>query len=146
MKNERTISMASPMEAYESERLNASYPVTVLWNPMEKKLSLRIHIQCVLLWSLMRTLQRQGPPLTQRKISVIPCVPYGERMSCKNRARCMSNESLLQPYQFFLACKKRKKNRQHAGSLPLGWKFAAESEVCRCSKFAAGVKLLISYL
>ena len=41
---------------------------------------------------------------------------------------------------------KTKKNRQHAGSLPLGWKFAAESEVCRCSKFAAGVKLLISYL
>ena len=62
MKKERTISMASPMEAYESERLNASYPMTVLWNPMEEKLSLRIHIQCVLLWSLMRTLQRQGPP------------------------------------------------------------------------------------
>ena len=42
--------------------------------------------------------------------------------------------------------KTKKENMQRAGSLPLGWKFAAESEVCRCSKFAAGVKLLISYL
>ena len=36
--------------------------MTVLWNPMVEKLSLRIHIQCVLLWSLMRTFQRQGTP------------------------------------------------------------------------------------
>ena len=62
------------------------------------------------------------------------------RDACPMKAFCSLNN------YFWGAKSKNKKNRQHAGSLPLGWKFAAESEVCRCSKFAAGVKLLISYL